>query len=130
MKNKILTFDSSKAKDYFLKEISFKTSPNELHENIKSDIKDINIIDVRAYDDYIDGHIPFAIHIPIDSLEEHLVMLEKDKVNVVYTYCSLCKRADKAAYVIAEHGYPVTVLMGGFKAWQKMEYDIVKTSAE
>ena len=68
MKNKLLTFDSSKAKEFFLNKISFMTNSIELHENIQNNIDDINIIDVRTYDDYIDGHIPFAIHIPIDAI--------------------------------------------------------------
>ena len=94
----------------------------------KSMIENINIIDVRTYDDYIDGHIPFAIHVPFDSLEEHLVMFEKDKINVVYSYCQFCKKALKAAYMLAEHNYPVMVLSCGIKGWEKMNYDIIKTS--
>ena len=81
MKEKNFTFDSGKAKDYFLKEISFKTNSHELNQKIKDCIEDLNIIDVRSYDDYIEGHIPFAIHVPLDSLEEHSMMFEKDKLN-------------------------------------------------
>ncbi|MBQ8636044.1 hypothetical protein IJ425_07840 [bacterium] len=128
MHDKKLTFDSSKAREYFLKEISFNASPYELHEKIKDCIEDLNIIDVRKYDDYIDGHIPFAIHVPFDSLEEHIVMFEKDKLNVVYSYCPYCKMASKAAYTLADKGYPVVVLKGGYKIWCKIGYDTVKTS--
>ena len=128
MKEKTFTFDSSKAKDYFLNEISFKISPNELHNHIKNDIEDYNIIDVRLYDDYINGHIPFAVHIPNESLEEHLVMLHKDKVNIIYGYCPYCKLASKAAYQIAQKGYPAMVLNGGYKIWEEKGFDIIKTS--
>ena len=129
MKEKNFTFDTNKAKEYFLKEISFKTNPYELNEHIKECIETINIIDVRTYDDYIDGHIPFAIHVPFDSLEEHMVMFEKDKLNIVYSYCEYCKKALKTAYILADNGYPVMVLNSGFKGWQKAEFDIIKTSS-
>ncbi len=129
MKEKI-TKDTKKARDFFLEKISFLTGPFELKEKIQNDIEDINIIDVRRYEDYIEGHIPFAIHVPFDSLEEHLVMFEKDKVNIVYCYSAYCKLGAKAAYMIADKGYPVMLLEGGYLTWQKLGYDCIKTSGD
>jgi len=129
MKDK-LTFDKNKAKEFFLEEISFLVGPYELEDLIKNKIDEINIVDVRKYDDYIDGHIPYAIHVPYDSLEEHFVMLEKNKVNIVYCYNNFCKLASKAAYKLAKEGYPVQVLHGGYKTWEKFGFDTVKTSAD
>lgn len=128
MKDKNFTCDFSKAKDYFLKEISFKMSPHELNEDIKDCIEELNIVDVRFYDDYIDGHIPFAIHVPYENLEEHMVMFDRDKLNVVYGYCPYCKLAYKAAYKLAEKNYPTVVLNGGYKIWTKKGFDTIKTS--
>ncbi len=125
-----LTFDTSKAKNFFLEQISYIASIYELKNLIENDIENINIIDVRKYDDYIDGHIPYAIHIPYDSMEEHLVMLEKNKVNIIYCYDYNCKLGYKAAYKAADKGYPTKVLLGGFHTWKKMNYEVVKTSAE
>ena len=123
------TFDKNKAKEFFMEQLSFFASIYELKKLIENDIESINIVDVRKYDDYIDGHIPYAIHIPYESLEEHLVMLEKEKVNIVYCYDYNCKLGLKAAYEIAEKGYPVKVLVGGYHTWHKLGYDTVKTSA-
>ncbi len=130
MKNKDFTFDSGKAKEFFLSKISFETSPNELSQFINTDIDNYNIVDVRTYDDYIDGHIPYAIHVPFDSLEEHLVMFNKDRINIVYSYCPYCKLAYKAAYEIAQKGYPVRVLAGGYKIWCKKGFDSIKNSSQ
>ena len=128
MKEKITT-NTHEAKEFFLKINSFLTGPYELHEMIKEKIDDINIIDVRTYDDYIDGHIPFAIHIPINHIDDHLVMLHKDKINVVYCYNQYCKLGPKAAYYIADKGYPVMLLEGGYHIWQKYGYDTIRTSS-
>ena len=130
MRNKLLTFNSGKAKDFFLYKISFELSPRELKKHIDENIENINIVDVRCYDDYIDGHIPFAIHVPLDSLEDHLVMFDKDKINIVYSYCPYCKKAPHAAYMIADKGYPVMTLCGGYKIWKENDFDIVKTSSD
>ena len=128
MKDKI-TFDTKRAKDFFLEKISFLTTAPELKRNIEQDVQSLNIVDVRKYDDFIDGHIPFAEHIPLDRIEEYLYMLEKDKINVFYTYSDNCQMAFKAGYIAASHNYPSVVLFGGFKTWKNLEYDVVKTSA-
>lgn len=130
MKDKTFTFNSGKAKEFFLEKLSFEMSPKELEENIRNNIEEINIVDVRAYDDYIDGHIPFAIHVPLNNLDEHLVMLEKDKINIVYSYCPFCKLAQKAAFMMAEKGYPVMVMCGGYRIWKDYGFDTIKTSSD
>ncbi len=123
------TFDLKHAQEYFKEKISFEITPKELHNLIKENIENINIIDVREYDHYIDGHIPYAIHIPLNDFENHFVMLEKDKVNIVYGYCPYCSCADKAAVIMTQNHYPARVLKGGMKIWEKFDFDIVKTSA-
>ncbi len=123
-----ITFNTSKAKEFFLEQISFTITPFELDELIKNYINAINVIDVRRYDDYIDGHIPYAIHLPMEEFDENLKMLEKDKVNIVYGYSELCKLTPKACYMIAHKGYPTMLLRGGYRAWEKLDFDTVKTS--
>ena len=128
MKTKNFTFNSSKAKEYFHEKISFEMSPWELKKHAEEKITSLNIIDVRDYDDYIDGHIPFATHIPVYDIEEHIKMFEKDVVNIVYSYCPCCTRASQCAAIIADNNHPVMILCGGFKAWKELNFDIVKTS--
>lgn len=129
MNNKLLTFNSNKARDYFLNKISFELSPRELKKHISENIENINIIDVRAYDDYIDGHIPFAIHVPLNNIDEHLVMFDKDKINIIYSYCPYCKKASHAAYIISDKGYPVMILCGGYKIWKENDFETVRISS-
>lgn len=128
MEIKYLTENTKKAEEFFLNELSFIMSPFELKRKIEHDIENINIIDVRKYDDYIDGHIPYAIHVPYESLEEHLIMFEKHKLNIIYCYSQLCQLAHKTAYEIAKRGYMTVVLSGGYRTWEKMGYDTVKTA--
>ncbi len=56
-------------------------------------------------------------------------MLDKDKVNIVYSYCPYCNKAAKAAYMMADKGYPAMVLSGGYKIWREIGFDTVKTSS-
>ena len=124
-----ITDETKKAREFFQEKISFMITPCELKQKIKDFINDINIVDVREYDRYIDGHIPFAIHVPFNDLENHMVMLEKDKLNIIYNCSAYCHKAYKTAYYLASKGYMVRVLEGGFKIWEEKNYEIVKTSA-
>jgi len=124
MKNYI-TYKTKEAKEFFLQKISFTISPYELKEWIKNKIDEINILDVRRYDDYIESHIPYAVHIPYDSIENHLNMLNKEKINVIYCYDIYCKLASKAACIFADKGYPVMEMCGGFHIWKKLNFETV-----
>lgn len=57
---KEITMDTRRAYEYFLNEISYSIGAHELKELISNDLNSFNLVDVRKYEDYIDGHIPFA----------------------------------------------------------------------
>lgn len=124
-----ITKDVERAQKFFENFLAYTTSPYALHELIKKDVNSFSLIDVRDYEDYIDGHIPFAEHMPFEDLASHLEMVEKDKPTIIYTYDFTCNRAKKASLIFIENMYPAIELIGGFKAWKKHGYDIVKTDA-
>lgn len=126
--NKI-TNDLSRAKKYFEDIISFTVGPFTLDEITAHRINTVNIVDVRDYDDYIAGHIPYAIHIPVKQVKENIDAVNKDKVTVVYTYSDSCPRAYNAAIDLIEKHRPAVVLRGGFKEWKKFDFDIVKSDS-
>lgn len=121
-----MTKDTRKAKDFFKEKLAFLTGPDRLKHMMENHLEDYNLFDLREYEDYVKGHIPYAIHIPFDQLEDQLVKFSKDKVNVLYSYSFLCQRSQKAAYFLADEGYPVRELIGGFKGWKKRDFDIVE----
>lgn len=126
---KIKKYDFKKAKEFYKDILSFKICPKGLSKLIEYHINELNIVDIRKYDDYIDGHIPYAIHVPFKELKEHMEMFDKDKMNIIYSYCKYSLKAVKAAYILADNNYPVMVLLGGYKAWEKLGFETVKTSA-
>ncbi len=72
------------------------------------------LIDVRDEASYSYGHLPDALHIPLDQLESRLPDIDKNKV-VVY-----CKRGDastKAAKWLSTEGIEAYSLQGGYIAW-------------
>ena len=124
MATKMMISDPQKAKEYFEAKISFTTGPVELERMMKQG-ENINIVDVRAAEDYAEGHIPGAVNLPKDKWQK-LEGLRKDKTNVLYCYSQVCHLAATAAVEFASKGYPVMELEGGFRTWKEHDMDIEK----
>lgn len=121
-----ITKDLSRAKKYFEDIVSYTVGPFTLDDIISHRIDSINIVDVREYEDYIEGHIPYAVHIPYKETKDYIDMLNKEKVTVVYTYSDSCPRAYNTALALIDKHYPAVILRGGFKEWKKFDFDIIK----
>ena len=122
MATKMMIPNPTEAKEYFEAKMQFTTGPVELDRMIKQG-EDINIVDVRAADDYAKGHIPCAINLPKENWST-LASLRKDKTNVIYCYSQTCHLAATAAVEFAEQGYPVMEMEGGFRTWNELRLDI------
>ena len=99
---------------------------NQAEEAIRS--ADV-LIDVREADEYANGHIPGAIHIPRGLLEFKLdndPSLSARDLKIVL-YCKTSGRAALAAKSLKDMGYlHVQSISGGFDAWLSNGNDIVK----
>ena len=124
MATKMMISDPQKAKEYFEAKITFTTGPVELERMMKQG-ESINIVDVRAAEDYAEGHIPGAVNLPKDKWHT-LEGLRKDKTNVLYCYSQVCHLAATAAVEFASKGYPVMEMEGGFRAWKEHDMEIEK----
>jgi rhodanese-related sulfurtransferase len=123
MATKMKIGDPAKAKEYFENKMSFTTGPVETERMIKQG--DVNVVDVRAAEDYAEGHLPGAVSLPKDKWNT-LEGLRKDKTNILYCYSQVCHLAAAAAVEFADKGYSVMEMEGGFKAWKEHELDIEK----
>lgn len=115
--------DPARAKEYFEARMAFTTGPVELERMMKTG--EVNLIDVRAAEDYAEGHVPGAINLPKDRWST-LNGLRKDKINVLYCYSMVCHLAATAAVEFSGKGYPVMELDGGWRWWKEDGFDIEK----
>lgn len=123
MATKLKARDPAKAREYFEAKMAFTTGPVELERMIKAG--QVNIVDVRAAEDYKEGHIPGAINIPKTEWDNPKG-LRKDKTNVLYCYSQVCHLAASAAVKFAGIGYSVMELEGGFDEWKEHGLSIEK----
>lgn len=85
------------------------------------------VLDVRLENEYKDGHILNAVHVPLGALESRLRDLEKYKAQPVIVSCRSGQRSLKACQVLRKHGFDkVYNLAGGVMAWEKAELPLTK----
>jgi rhodanese-related sulfurtransferase len=79
---------------------------------------DAVVVDVREHDEWVAGHAPNAIHIPLGELPARLDELPEtdDTVGVV---CRMGGRSARAVQWLVQQGYDVANVEGGMVAWQR-----------
>jgi rhodanese-related sulfurtransferase len=78
------------------------------------------IVDVREDDEWNEGHIAGAVHIPLNQLEARLPELQSYKDTSIITQCQSGKRSLKALELLKSAGFSKVASMdGGIVAWRK-----------
>lgn len=78
------------------------------------------IVDVREDDEWNEGHIPGAVHIPLGQLSARLSELEPYKNSPIITQCRSGKRSAQAQLALKSAGFSSVYNMdGGIQAWSK-----------
>lgn len=106
----------------------------QLLQRVKKDIKEVDIagvqealngaqppllVDVRERDEYEEGAIKGAVHIPRGYLEMQIENKEADRDQPIVVYCAGGVRSALAAQSLQTLGYTnVRSLTGGFGAWK------------
>lgn len=109
--------DPKIAENFFAEKLAFTLGPVELKHMLES--KKVKLVDVRRKKDYDEEHIPEAISLPKDELKDRLGELSKQDIHVVYCYNQQCHLGAAAALNLAQGGYPVMELDGGFEVWKE-----------
>jgi len=82
------------------------------------------LLDVRSRGEHTQGAIANSLLIPVDELRQRLSELDKSKEIMVY--CQIGLRGHLATRILAQNGFAVRNLSGGYKTWQSsqtVDYD-------
>ncbi len=75
-------------------------------------------LDVREANEFAEGHIPGAVHIPLGELERRAIEIRSDRP--IVTYCGHGERSATALSLLERLGFaPLANLDGGIDAWQE-----------
>jgi molybdopterin/thiamine biosynthesis adenylyltransferase/rhodanese-related sulfurtransferase len=111
----------------------------ELLQQVRSEISELDatqarelidsggpvVLDVREQNEWDEGHIPGAVHVPRGHLESRVERAAPDHSRPVVVYCSAGNRSAFAAKTLAELGYDdVVSLSGGFTDWKRNGFPV------
>lgn len=104
---------------YFAASLAFHADVSDVAEALTIDgDPGIVVLDSRSTASWEQGHVPGAVHLPTALIPEQAARLLDPAVPVV-TYCwgPGCNGATRAALALAELGYQVKEMLGGFEYW-------------
>jgi rhodanese-related sulfurtransferase/predicted transcriptional regulator len=86
--------------------------------------KQVVILDTRPAREYLAGHIPGALSIPVDDLQRRLKELTKSREYVAYCRGPYCIYADQAVEMLRANGRRARRLVEGFPEWRSAGFPV------
>ncbi len=97
-----------------LQELAPAVTPDHLDEELA---KGAVLLDVRQPEETECGIIPGALNIPLSELRDRLAELPAGK-KIILTYCKVGLRGYAAQRILAQNGFQVANLTGGYRSWE------------
>lgn len=105
--------DKNIENEVIIKHVSMDDIVQIMNEN-----KNYIILDVRTIAEYNEGHIPNAICIPNETIENNAINELPDKEQLILIYCRSGNRSRQAAEKLKKLGYTNLIEFGGIIDWK------------
>jgi len=114
---------------HFAHRLAAETDVSDVHTALESGRPGFALVDTRSPESWAQGHVPGAVHLPGREIAGRAAT-ELDPAVPVVTYCwgPGCNGATRAALTLAQLGYRVREMIGGFEYWAR-EGMAVQTAA-
>ena len=95
----------------------------------RREIPTLQVVDVRRKGEYVDGHVPGAVNVPLDRLERDAGRLDPARPTAVI--CAGGYRSSAATSVLERGGFAdLANVVGGTSAWIAAGYEVEKGEAD
>jgi rhodanese-related sulfurtransferase len=110
--------DPAHAAAFFAARLACQTDVSDVHASLPSG--ELVLVDSRSRAAWDQGHVPGAVHLPTAEIPRQAGALLDPTIPVV-TYCwgPGCDGATRAALGLAQQGYRVKEMIGGFEYWAR-----------
>jgi len=88
------------------------------------------VLDVRPRNEYASGHMPDAVSVPLEELEQRLASLPRNAEIVAYCRGPYCLLAPRAVELLRERGFRARRLEDGFPEWRLAGLPVVVGEGE
>ncbi len=78
----------------------------------------VTVLDVRPPEEYVQGHLPGAINVPLSRLKEYMALLPKEREVIAYCRGPWCVLSFEAVSLLRSEGYQARRLAGGLPEWR------------
>lgn len=101
---------------------------DELRARLREEPR-LQVLDVRRPGEYSGGHVPRAVHVPLDRLERELDRLDRSRPTAVI--CAGGYRSSAACSLLQRHGFAAELynVVGGTSAWLAAGYEAERETA-
>jgi rhodanese-related sulfurtransferase/DNA-binding transcriptional ArsR family regulator len=89
----------------------------------------VTLLDVRPRDEFVLGHLPNAVNIPLKALEARLSELDPSQEIVAYCRGPYCVLTYEAVATLRARGFKVRRLQDGFPEWRAAGLPVVSGMA-
>ena len=83
---------------------------------------DACLVDVREPYEYVGGHVPGAVSVPMGDILDRLAELPRDRT--VYLICAVGARSMQVAHYLQQIGFDVRNVAGGTAAWMNAGFAV------
>ena len=100
--------------------LAVETDVSDVHAALESGVPGFVLLDSRGAEAWAQGHVPGAVHLPGREIAARAAA-ELDPAVPVVAYCwgPGCNGATRAALALAQLGYRVREMLGGFEYWAR-----------
>ena len=102
-----------------------RTREITVHE-LRDQMDELQVLDVRAPQEWEDGHVPGARHVYVADMRTGLAGAERlDRERPVAVYCASGYRASIATSILQRHGFvDARTVVGSWNAWTAAGYEV------
>jgi rhodanese-related sulfurtransferase len=105
---------------HFARRLAVETDVSDVAEALDSGSPGFVLLDSRSAEAWAQGHVPGARHLPGREVPQRAPgELDRSVPVVVYCWGPGCNGATKAALALAQLGYRVREMLGGFEYWAR-----------
>lgn len=87
---------------------------------------EVTVLDVRPREEYLAGHIPGAVSVPLEELDRYLDQLPRDRQVVAYCRGRYCVLALDAVEVLNDRGFTAARLEDGVAEWRAAGLELAR----
>ena len=104
---------------HFARRLAVETDVSDVHAALGSGDPGFVLLDSRSAEAWAQGHVPGAVHLPGREIAARADELDRSVPVVTYCWGPGCNGATRAALALAERGFRVREMLGGFEYWAR-----------